>query len=87
MHAHTRRTPLPRGSHSAGRDKEILAFGRSWYRYGGGPAEDIMVTFGLTENQFFTEIRHLLAAHEQFDLSPSEITAMDRVARYRLDFC
>lgn len=38
----------------------MLDFARYWAPYGGGPAEDIMVQFGLTSTQFFTRLQLLL---------------------------
>ncbi|MDJ0395284.1 DUF3263 domain-containing protein [Rhodococcus sp. G-MC3] len=41
-------------------DEAILAFGRSWYGYGGGSDEDIYVAFGLGARSYFERLRRLL---------------------------
>ncbi|MET0196633.1 MULTISPECIES: DUF3263 domain-containing protein [Nocardiaceae] len=41
-------------------DDAILAFGRSWYGYGGGSDEDIYVHFGLPARSYFTRLSALL---------------------------
>ena len=41
-------------------EESILAFGRSWYKYGGGSEEDIYVQFGLSARSYFERLAVLL---------------------------
>ncbi|MBJ7289330.1 hypothetical protein [Williamsia sp.] len=62
----------------------VLAFGRRWSAYGGGPAEDIMVEFGWTSDRFFTELEQLLSSHPPGDLSAPVVASMIEVCRRRI---
>ncbi len=41
-------------------EDSILAFGRSWHRYGGGSDEDIFVQFGMPARSYFERLAGLL---------------------------
>jgi hypothetical protein len=60
---------------------ELVAFATRWHAYGGGEADDIMVTFGLTERDYFTR---LLEALTTADLDTATRAAITEVARRRL---
>lgn len=62
----------------------VLAFGRRWSAFGGGPAEDIMVEFGWTSDRFFTELERLLSTHPPADLPAPVVASMIEVCRRRI---
>jgi hypothetical protein len=43
-------------------ERDIVAFAKVWAPYGGGSEADIFVTFGLTEDQYFTRLATLLGS-------------------------
>ncbi len=61
---------------------ELVAFATRWHTFGGGEADDIMVTFGLTERDYFTRLLEALATA---DLDTATRAAITEVARRRLD--
>ncbi len=40
--------------------RRLVDFAAMWLHYGGGSREDIFVSFGLTEEQYFQRLLHLL---------------------------
>ncbi|WP_433502647.1 hypothetical protein ACQP04_23075 [Pseudonocardia halophobica] len=63
---------------------EVLDFARRWFRYGGGPAIEIMAGLGLTQLQFFTALLEALDTDPPADLGEQVIGEMRRVARHRI---
>ncbi|MDL9944569.1 hypothetical protein QSJ19_03010 [Gordonia sp. ABSL11-1] len=59
------RTPDPTGSDARQAEwwnerHELVAFALRWAPFGGGNAEDILVTFGLAEEAYFRRLRVIL---------------------------
>lgn len=64
----------------------MLAFALQWMPYGGGDAEDIMVSFGIPPETYFRRLRHLLAEPGQLTgLDARTVDALLRVCRVRLE--
>ena len=62
-------------------DAEILTFAVRWIPYGGPPAEDVFVTYGLTYEQFRTRIAEAVV-RERRHIPPT--TAFALVELYKL---
>lgn len=62
---------------------ELVAYAESWYRYGGGDPDDILVRFGLTEVAYFTRLREALSTDTTLD--PAVRDAIDVVAAGRIE--
>jgi hypothetical protein len=45
-------------------DRELMDFVRSWVPYGGPPADEVMLEFGMTREQLSERV-HLIVAAEQ----------------------
>ncbi|MGY4098899.1 hypothetical protein ACW2Q0_04930 [Nocardia sp. R16R-3T] len=60
----------------------MLVFAERWARFGGGHAEDILVTFGLADDIFFARVRQLLRRYPDF-LDRETADVVERVARSR----
>ena len=45
-------------------DRQLIDFVRSWVPYGGPPAEEVMLEFGMTREQLTRRV-HLIVAAEQ----------------------
>src|SRR6476659_9798758 len=43
------------GQGAVGYERAMIEFIQLWHRFGGGPARDIFVEFGLAEHEFFAE--------------------------------
>ncbi|MDV8022198.1 hypothetical protein [Rhodococcus sp. IEGM 1330] len=67
-------------------DRErMLAFALRWLPYGGGQAEDIMVTFGIAAETYFLRLRTMLAdADLHAELDQRTVGALSDVCRRRL---
>lgn len=63
-------------------EREVLDFARRWYPYGGGEADDILVTFGIDDTVFFTRVIKLLERHPKC-IDETIATAILQVARAR----
>lgn len=78
--------PSPRDGYDPDRrDPEhiahLVAFARRWLPYGGGSRGDILVEFGLTEDEYFTR---LLAVLPEAGLDPTTTTHLHTLATRRL---
>lgn len=63
----------------------LLAFAATWCPYGGGSARDILVTFGLSELEYFGRLRALLQLPaDKFDIDPQVWATITDVCRSRL---
>lgn len=61
-------------------DTELLAFATKWLPFGGAPAEDVFITFGLTAERF----RERLAAamvREATRIAPATARALAELYR------
>lgn len=69
------------------RDRErMLAFALEWMPYGGGDAEDIMVTFGITPDVYFHRLQQLLTDSAQsVEADMQTVAALLDVCRRRLE--
>ncbi len=45
-------------------DREILDYVRSWSPYGGPPADELLLEFGLTPDQLSERVEHIIAAEK-----------------------
>lgn len=63
-------------------DAELLTFAVKWLPFGGAPAEDVFVTYGLTYSQFTRRLADALI-HERGRVPPATATALARI--YRLN--
>lgn len=70
-------------SYAAGTEARIVEFGRRWYPYGGGPAEDILVEFGWAPVRFFTELETVLTDRPPMGLPTDVRTSMLQICRNR----
>jgi hypothetical protein len=68
-------------------DEHILDHLYRWFPYGGGSAEDIFVTFGLDESEFFTRALELLSAIRTGRYRHVAIATMVQLCRGRLRAC
>lgn len=59
--------------HDSREAARMIDFATRWMPYGGGPAEDIVVGFGISPAQFFTRLQELLQG-------PNRPIELDRVA-------
>lgn len=68
------------------RERErMLTFARRWLPYGGGPAEDIMVDFGIAPSAYFARLKDLLDDPDlSVELDPATKGALREVCRRRL---
>lgn len=58
----------------------MLEFACSWRRFGGGPAEEIMVGFGLTAPEFFRRVERVLRSgrHNLDNVTAAELLTVCR---------
>ena len=73
--------------HQAGRPDnalDLFEFALRWYRYGGGPAVEILTRFGLDPRTFFSWELDYLETDPPTPVRPQVIGAMKTVARKRL---
>ena len=66
------------------RDREMVQFAKVWAPYGGGPDEDIFVTFGLTPREYFTRLTTLLPLLPAGELTPSQLRTIRTLCAERL---
>lgn len=65
--------------------QHLVDFADRWYRYGGGTDEDIFITFGLTERDYFRRLDWVLSTHgAATGLDPATIAAITQVCKRRL---
>lgn len=69
---------------SSSLDHAIVAFGRSWYGYGGGSDEDIYVEFGIPASTYFARLRTLIDSPIARDLDVSTRDGIRNVCAERL---
>ena len=75
---------MTRPKQDAQDQERILAFATRWLPYGGGTAEDIMVTFGTTSDIYFRRLQALLEDTERpVDLDRNTTAALLRMCRRR----
>jgi hypothetical protein len=73
----TTRNPLER--------ERILSFATIWLPYGGGPAEDIWVKFGLTVDAYYRRLGSILTDSEHpCGLDPGTVAALLELCRRRI---
>ncbi|MEU9823065.1 hypothetical protein ACIGG9_29585 [Pseudonocardia alni] len=64
---------------------DLVGFARRWFRYGGGPAEEIVARFGVPPRVYFRELLDTLdRSEEPADAASWTVREMRRVARNRL---
>lgn len=63
---------------------ELITFARAWAPYGGGTAEDIFVTFGITPYEYFTRLAALLGSTDCKDVAQQERRALLSVCARRI---
>ena len=68
------------------RERErMVAFALRWMPYGGGPAEEILVDFGIAPRTYFTRLHELLTdSASPVELEQTRIDALLEVCRRRL---
>lgn len=64
---HSKTDQLPRRSILSTLDREVLDLGVRWVSYGGAGSEDIFITFGWNEIQYFDRLRTLVELHLRAD--------------------
>lgn len=74
-----------RQSESSSLDHAILAFGRSWYGYGGGSDEDIYVEFGIPARTYFERLQAVIDSPAARDIDGAVRDAIKSVCRNRLE--
>lgn len=57
-------------------DSRILEIARRWLPYGGAPAEEILVEFGITERRFDQHVARILNSEFASHLSPADRVAL-----------
>jgi hypothetical protein len=68
-----------------GEDDRMVNFALRWLPYGGGPAEDIIVEFGLSSREFFTRLDAVLRGPAcPSRLDSNAVAALLEVCRRRL---
>jgi hypothetical protein len=82
-------TPNPIGSDARQADwwnerHELVAFALRWAPFGGGNAEDILVTFGLTEETYFRRLRVILDGPTMAGLDATVWERLRQVCAHRL---
>ncbi|MBT0566598.1 hypothetical protein [Williamsia sp. CHRR-6] len=63
---------------------ELIDFGLGWFQRGGGPAEAIRERFGLSEREYFTQLRHRLDGIDTDEVPRRVVEQMKAVCRKRL---
>ncbi len=63
---------------------EILAFALTWRHWGGGPAEDIMLTFGLPPAEYFPRLQTHLDDGAAATLPPEIVRHLTTICDTRL---
>ena len=63
---------------------EILTFALTWRHLGGGPAEDIMLTFGLSPADYFRRLQTHLDDGAAATLPPEIVRCLTRICGTRL---
>ncbi|MFT4125252.1 MAG: DUF3263 domain-containing protein [Gordonia sp. (in: high G+C Gram-positive bacteria)] len=66
------------------KQQQMLDFETSWYSLGGGSSREITEQFGLSDRDFFTEVKELVDADPPSTLTSSELRRMREVIRRRL---
>ena len=61
----------------------MIQFVARWYRYGGGPQQQIFEEFGLAESAFFGRVLDLIEYDP--DLAPAVRDLLRSICRRRLD--
>ncbi|MBW4818397.1 hypothetical protein [Rhodococcus qingshengii] len=53
-------------------ERDLVAFAARWFPFGGAPAEDVMLTFGLRPSLYYTRLGHVLDYYtsNQLGVSP-----------------
>lgn len=73
-------------SQKPGEGERMLAFAAQWLPYGGGDAEDIMVTFGMAPDRYFRRLMQLVTDSEQpTGLDAPTAAAILHMCRRRLE--
>ncbi len=60
--------------------RDILELARIWAPYGGAPAGEILVRFGISRPDFYKRVLHALPGCTDFFLSEEEARAVRDVA-------
>lgn len=64
---------------------QILEFACRWHKFGGGPAEDILVGFGVSEHVFFRRVISALDSSAAHDIDDATRQSVLTVAQQRID--
>ncbi|MBA4024995.1 MAG: hypothetical protein C0482_21775 [Gordonia sp.] len=62
----------------------MLDFARRWAPFGGGDAEDIFTSFGISSQRFFLRVQQLLAEHPSAVPNPAARSRLAAVCADRL---
>ncbi|HEY9313787.1 DUF3263 domain-containing protein [Williamsia sp.] len=66
-------------------DQEMLEFEERWFRFGGGPSDEIFTRFGMTDRTFFGAMETLMGREYALDqVAPGDVEVMRAVIRRRL---
>jgi hypothetical protein len=68
----------------AGDERNMLEFIRRWHRFGGGPARDIYLQFGLAEHEFFGRTLELLQTGLFAETTDETVEYIRKVCRWRV---
>ncbi|MGV9825618.1 MULTISPECIES: DUF3263 domain-containing protein [unclassified Gordonia (in: high G+C Gram-positive bacteria)] len=66
------------------KQKQMLDFETNWYALGGGSSRAITERFGLSDRDFFTEIKRLIDTAPPSTLTRTQLARMHEVIRRRL---
>ncbi|RYF58007.1 MAG: DUF3263 domain-containing protein [Comamonadaceae bacterium] len=65
-------------------DRIMLDFARRWTHYGGAPAGEIWVEFGMTPDRFYEHIQRILGSLTSRSLPPHERHRLEQLVPHRL---
>lgn len=64
---------------------DMVEFESRWFRFGGGPSDEIYTRFGMTDRVFFERMNELMVADQGLDhVAPKDAEVMRAVIRRRL---
>lgn len=66
------------------KQRQMIDFETNWYSLGGGSSREITEQFGLSDQDFFTELNQLVDTAPPESLSTTELRRMREVIRRRL---
>ena len=72
------------GQGAVGYERAMIEFIQLWHRFGGGPARDIFVEFGLAEHEFFSRTLELLQTGLFAETTDETVEYIRKVCRWRV---